>query len=1005
MIGVLTVKYPISDTIIPQDKRAEINHKILHIVDTGIDCGITHTDVFQAYTGDGGLHGLQFSDYDNYHEYSEAKRDIEQGQFFTPHQLSKYLVDCIRPTQQDLIADLTCGMGNFFNYLPNESNVYGNELDIKAYKVAKYLYPQVHIENHDIRHYKPSERFDIVLGNPPFNLKWTVGSDEYLSQLYYCIKSAELLRPGGIMALIVPNSFLADQFMDGGMIREMDELFNFIVQFDLPVDSFRQFGNPHVETKMMIFQRQSEHIEHRRYTTDKIESGQSAEYVYDNYIAPVMDEKERIKHKLFFENIHANREDQEFAARVKKLLFDIKRNPLISDKHARAMDYVNQYYTQVKPDDMKYEEWQMKRITKAKVLSYLSRIVRNQHEIQQDKIRLVQTKYGLKLKAYSNKTKRQLTKITSQKAATFSDMILDDYYPFEDTTYINLYRRKVKEYKQQQPKLKSLPSVPEIDTYLDSFILSDQSTGEVLKLNPMQRADLGRVLQKRYSILNWQQGSGKTLAGIAWYKWLLKNKRVRNVFVVSAALAINMTWKVKLDDYGENFTVIKSISDIDNIKPGQVVLITLNMLIKYQRHIKKFVKRQSQKVGLIVDESDELTNHLSKRTRATLSCFRRVKYKLLTTGTTTRNNINELYPQLELLYNNSVNMLCEAPYEYKINREGDIEESDNDYYQCPFPAYYGQSAFKRSFCPAKATVFGIKKFNQDIYNREALESIIEKTILTRTFTEIVGEKKYDVVTHRIEQNTAEQEAYLKIMREFQTMIHYFRSTGNYRKDAMLRLIRQIQLMIKSTSSPHMFKEYTSKELPNKYSHIIDMVNRYDEKIAIGTVFLDTAEEYQRVLSETFPNRPVYLIKGDVVFKRRSDVIRQFEASTNGILISTQQSLKSSVNIPSCNRVVIESMQWNVPKISQYYFRFIRYNSIEKTQIHFVTYNHTIEQNLLALLMTKERINEYIKTLDFQDEVDIFDEYGIDVDILNSIIEKELDEDGHIYLTWGQQKIV
>ena len=38
------------------------------------------------------------------------------------------------------------------------------------------------------------------------------------SQLYYCVKAAELLKLMGILVLIVPQSFSADQFMDGNRI-------------------------------------------------------------------------------------------------------------------------------------------------------------------------------------------------------------------------------------------------------------------------------------------------------------------------------------------------------------------------------------------------------------------------------------------------------------------------------------------------------------------------------------------------------------------------------------------------------------------------------------------------------------------------------------------------------------------------------------------------------------------------------------------------------------------
>ena len=37
--------------------------------------------------------------------------------------------------------------GNFFNHLPNPHNAYGFDLDGKAVSVARYLYPEAHIEN------------------------------------------------------------------------------------------------------------------------------------------------------------------------------------------------------------------------------------------------------------------------------------------------------------------------------------------------------------------------------------------------------------------------------------------------------------------------------------------------------------------------------------------------------------------------------------------------------------------------------------------------------------------------------------------------------------------------------------------------------------------------------------------------------------------------------------------------------------------------------------------
>lgn len=1006
------MKYQMSSETIPQAKRQDINAKILHIIDQSLEVGISREDIYNAYTGDGGLHGLEFKDYDNRHAFSEAKKEIEQGQFFSSHSICKFLVECIQPKNSDLISDLTCGMGNFANHLSNEYNFYGNEIDIKAYKVARYLYPEANITCGDIRHYEPGIRLDVIFGNAPFNLKWKVHKDEYLSQFYYCLKAAELLKPAGFLVIIVPDSFLSDTFTDGGMIESMNRHYNFLCQFDLPSNSFKSMGVMYFKTKAMFFQKKSQYLEDREYSIDKIPTlditDQGAHFVYTNYLKTFVDQKEAIKGKLYFENARSlnSKEEDAFQYTVKKMLFSIKQHPAITDYYGKCLGYLDKYNTQVKPEGMKWEEWEKSRLTKNKVLAYLKRILQKQSKKERDEIRLVKTQYGLKLKGYSQKNKVYLAKYSGAQNISINQMIIEGVYPFEDTTYKSLIERKIGTYKRDNTKLKELPVNLEIARYLNSFSLTDASTNEILCLNTMQKEDLNKVLQRRYSLLNWQMGSGKTIGGIAWYKFLLSCKNVRNVFIVSAAISINLTWDVKLKDYGEDYVKIQSLNDIGQIRPGQIVIMSSDMLIKYQKQIKKFVKMQSQRVALIYDESDDLTNCSTQRTKAALDCFRKVNFKLETTGTTTRNNINEIYGQFKLLYNNSVNMLCECRYVYKFDKNMKLVENLNPFYMKPFPADHGQSLFKSCFSPHKITVFGIKKDSQDIFNMDHLQDLIEKTIITRKFKEIVGREIYEIVNHKVQQNSAERDVYKVIVEQFFEMLYLFRSTGNYRKDSMLRIIRQIQLLIKATSTPHQFKEYQGSDLPNKYLKIFGLLEDFkDEKVAIGTVFIDSANDYYSRLTRMHPERPIFLIKGNVSFKKRKGIISQFEASRNGILISTQQSLKSSVNIPSCNKVILESLQWNISKMSQYYFRFIRFNSKENKEIHFVTYDHTIEQNLMALVMAKERINEFIKTLSFKDQEDIYDEFGVDLDILESLMEKKTDGEGCVHLTWGQQQVI
>jgi hypothetical protein len=339
-----------------------------------------------------------------------------------------------------------------------------------------------------------------------------------------------------------------------------------------------------------------------------------------------------------------------------------------------------------------------------------------------------------------------------------------------------------------------------------------------------------------------------------------------------------------------------------------------------------------------------------------------------------------------------------------MDKDNNLKEQMNPRYGYPFPAYTGGALFKASFCPQRSTVFGIRQDTQDIYNAELLKQLISKTIITRKFDEIVGEKKHTIHTHTISQNEAERDLYTLLMKDFLKVCYdYYTSTGNSRKEAALRLVRQIMLLIKATSIPHLMTHYKGSDRPNKYFKIAELIQTWpNELVTVGCIFKTTAYNYCTFLKQQFPSRPIFYIDGEIPIKKRKKILEQFRYSGNGILVCTQQALKSSVNIPYCNKCIIESLQWNIPRISQFYFRFIRFDSIRHTEVHFINYNDTIEINLLALLMAKEKLNDFMKTTNETTTAAIYEEFGIDLNILDSLIQKDWDKEGRLILRWGKQ---
>lgn len=1001
------MRYEIIDHPVPKSKREEYNKKILYAIDQGKD-EIPRETVFNCYTGLGGLHGLKQADFGNYNDYAQAKKEYEMGQFFTPHALCRRIVEMAAPEPTESVLDMCCGMGNFFNALPNICNASGFDIDPDAVKVARYLYPEADIQLKDIRSYDAIERYDMILGNPPYNLE----HERMASQFYYFQKAYEQLNPAGLLVVIVPNTFMQSEFWDKSQVRTVERRFSFIGQARLPSDAFAALGVEDFATKVMVFARQSEHIESSAYRDDEFIT---MEYLHERVMAFRV-VRQNLKLKLRREANHLlYDEDVEFQRKIDKYLYELKTHPHLRDKHDKAVALVTKFRNQKPPEEInyaKYLEYKKNRLTYAMVLSIIRRYIRRQYDVPRKEVALVKTSYSYKLKAYAP----HLLDDVKKREVPIYQLALDDgglpapvknMAPDAAAQYaaaMRVIRRKHREYLRNNVPILDVGLNPELAEHIAGLRFLNNYM-EVCQFNDLQQHDMNLIFQRRYSLLNWQQGSGKTAVAYFYGKYLREKGRIRNSLVLAPAIAIEMTWVPFLQKHKKRYVHLTCEADFAKIRPGMFILVSLTLTEKLSWMLKGFMRLISRKVCLIFDESDEITNDKAQRTRRALDLFRRAKYKLLATGTSTRNNVAELYGQYELLYNNSVNLMCWCKNIYTEDRyTREITRQQNLDYGKPFPPRYGAQLFKNCFCPGKATVFGIEKRNQDIYNKDELARLNRKTILTRKFKEFAKDK-YEVVHHSVEPGSGEKAVYATILKEFCRICYlYFNSTGDARKEASLRLVRQIMLMIRACSIPNKIVGYKGEPFPRKARCIADLIRSMSGKVAVGCTTIEAMEMYADYLAFMFPNRPLFVIHGEITFKRRQKIIKEFEATDNGILVCTQQSLKSSTNIPSCDEVILESLQWNIPRMEQFYFRFIRLDSKNKTRVHYVCYKESIEQNIIALVLTKERLNEFVKVGEIMEESEIFDEFDVSSNLIENLLKREQDKDGNFYIAWGNQRV-
>ena len=582
-----------------------------------------------------------------------------------------------------------------------------------------------------------------------------------------------------------------------------------------------------------------------------------------------------MKHRLRFDLMReTNRIDKEelklFEYKLAKYMYELKAHAKLNRHIGKAEALVTKFRNQKPPENATREQvaqWEKNKLTPKKVLAVIRRYITSQNVVSHKEVALEKTSYGFKLKQYAP---RLLDKV-SHKAASINDLVLGrselpiPELPTEKNmreirAAKKLVCRKRRQYEIQNRQFSNMNPDAQLAEYLDraTFINKD---GDVCEFTALQKHDLNLVLQKCYALLNWQQGSGKTAAVYHRAKCLLKFRKVRNVIILAPAIAINMTWDAFLKTNKERYRVIRTSKDLEDVPVGIFLIVSTSMLGKLKRCLARFIKLCSRKLCLIFDESDEITNPNSQRTKYVLCLFRRLKYKLLDTGTTTRNNISELYSQFELLYNNSVNMICWCDRIYRENKEREIESESNPYYGEPFPAFRGYVLFKACHCPGKASVFGIEKQNQDVYNKDELFSLIARTIITRKFKDFAGEK-YKVRMHTVIPSDGEHEVYRVIIEEFCRICElYYNSTGDTRKDAGLRLMRQIKLLIKACSVPHLIEGYSGDPYPGKTRYIHKLVRKIPGKVAIGCTSIAAFDLYRQYFEEHFPERPLFIVRG------------------------------------------------------------------------------------------------------------------------------------------------
>jgi len=148
---------------------------------------------------------------------SKEKRKKE-GQYFTDDYLKNVLLSNLNIKENNTILEPSVGTGEFVAVLPYKKNIVAIEKDELVYSLFKKNFQDVISYNIDFFGYDESNKFDFIIGNPPFfevkkDKKYSFLSNGRLNiATLFVYKSLNMLNQDGILAFVLPCSFLSSSF-------------------------------------------------------------------------------------------------------------------------------------------------------------------------------------------------------------------------------------------------------------------------------------------------------------------------------------------------------------------------------------------------------------------------------------------------------------------------------------------------------------------------------------------------------------------------------------------------------------------------------------------------------------------------------------------------------------------------------------------------------------------------------------------------------------------------
>lgn len=392
---------------------------------------------------------------------------------------------------------------------------------------------------------------------------------------------------------------------------------------------------------------------------------------------------------------------------------------------------------------------------------------------------------------------------------------------------------------------------------------------------------------------------------------------VPSILIICPAI-MRSTWSNEINDYKARTSVFN------------------NTVVYSYEYITKHVSNLISSVfdAIVLDEAHYIKTPTSKRTKSCLSFLRKstVKYKLLLTGTPVTRDIDDLYPLLDVFYNN--NPMYPNWYKNVYSFRTKLMHCTYNGFAYVYKGFKDDDAKSRLLAYMKPVM--IRRTKKDTLNDLSIPPIVHNTIYVDIDKKVANKslEYVDFVINNILSNESDKQL----------------------RDTTITLTNYQDELSSVSSIRRILGVAKVKPVMDYIKYKLESTN----KLVCFCVHKQVIESLKDVLIEDNPKLMVSVIDGNTSPKNKDEIIQNFQDDSENhnhkhIIISNILAGGVGITLTKSHSVVFAELDWTPSNIMQAEARCHRISQEHTVTSDFIIAKDSLDSNIVKIILEKTKI--------------------------------------------------